>query len=244
MRALVFGGTAEGRELACALAERGIDVCASVATEAGVRAMPPEGEHLSIRCGALPHDEMVALMAGFDVVVDATHPYARDISEHVARSAGEAGIPLIRVVRPPSDTGGCTVVPSIEEAVRVAGDAGNVLATTGSRQIAVYAALPDFENRLFARVLDDESSIRVCLEAGIPRSHILAKSGPFSREENLADIDACHAAVLVTKDSGETGGYPEKLAACRERGIEMIVIERPHEEGVGVTEALEMICGM
>ena len=90
-------------------------------------------------------------------------------------------------------------------------------------------------------MLDEQSSIDACLSVGIPQSHILAKNGPFSLEENLADIDACNAAVLITKDSGQAGGYPEKLAACRERGVAMIVIERPYEEGVSVTEALEMI---
>jgi precorrin-6A/cobalt-precorrin-6A reductase len=241
-RVLIFGGTIEGRELACALADRGHGVCVSVATEAGVRAMPDDSR-ITVRCGALEHGEMLSLMASFDVVVDATHPYARDISEHVARSARESEVACIRIVRPPSDTAGCTVVGSVEEAVRVVGEEGNVLATTGSRQISTYAALSGFEQRLFARVLDEPSSVEACLEAGIPRSHILAKSGPFSIEENLADIDACAACFLVTKDSGDAGGYPEKLAACRARGIEMIVVERPHEEGVSVDEAIDLISG-
>ena len=247
MRVLVFGGTSEGNELAFGLARAGIDVLVSVATEAGVRALPADMPHLSVRQGALDTPAMLELFGGFDLVADATHPYARDISRHVREVVEQAGKPLMRIVRPASDTAGCTLVGSLDEAVAaIAGDpgleGGSVLSTTGSKEVARYAALPGYRERLFARVLDDGASIEACRAIGLPDSNILAGRGPFSLEDNLRDIDAHAIAALVTKDSGAAGGFPEKVEAARMRGVRVIVIRRPEEEeGLTVDEALETI---
>ena len=70
-------------------------------------------------------------------------------------------------------------------------------------------------------------SLERCLTLGYPQKHIIAMQGPFSREMNLATLREIGAGLLVTKDSGETGGFPEKLAAAQDAGATVIVISRP-----------------
>ena len=245
MRVVVFSGTTEGNELALALARTGIDVLVSCATETGVRSLPEGMPHLFTRFGALAHEDMRELLAAYDLVVDATHPYARDISRHVRETCDEIGAERMRVVRPKSDVSGCILVDSVEAAVdavsRLPGEP-NVLSTTGSKEVACYAALPNHRARLFARVLDDPASIEACRAIGLDDSHILAGRGPFTLEDNLADIDAHAIGALVTKDGGAAGGFPEKVEAARVRGVEIVVIRRPEEEeGLVLDEAIDAI---
>ncbi len=118
---------------------------------------------------------------------------------------------------------------------------GNILLTTGSKDLAAYAADPCVRNRLCVRVLPSAESIRLCTEAGISVKNIIAMHGPFSRELDAATIRQLGIELLVTKSSGRAGGLPEKLAAAEETGTEVFIIGRPepHEEGVTVSRALE-----
>ena len=245
VRVLLFGGTSEGNELACKLADKGVEVCVSVATDAGVKSVEPlmiGRELMSVRCGKMSTEDMCSLMREFDVVVDATHPYAVNISQHVAQCGQITGMPVLRVVRPRGDVEGCVLASSVSDAVSKIEGTGNVLSTTGSKEVSCYTALDGYKSRLYARVLDVQSSVDACRQIGLDNSHILAKRGPFSVEDNLADIDANHIETLVTKDGGNAGGYPQKLQAARMRGIRVIVVVRPIEEnGLSVNEALEKI---
>lgn len=243
MKVLLFGGTSEGRELALMLAEAGVDVCVSVASEAGVKALPSDVDGLTVICGSLSHEEKVSLFEQYDFVVDATHPFAQSISPHIAAAAEEAAVKLLRVVRPPSDTEGCLLAADLAEAIALIGDEGAVLATTGSKNVGEYSVIADFKQRLFARVLDDDTSVALCRQAGLDDEHIIAKRGPFSVEDNLGDIARYNIRTLVTKDSGVSGGFPEKVEACRRASIDCIVITRPVEDGILLDEAFTLITG-
>lgn len=246
MRVLLFSGTTEGKELAIRLADAGVDVCVSVASDVGARSMPTDVAGLETIVGPLSYEEKLALFAEYDVIVDATHPYAESISEHVKQAADELGKRLVRVVREPSDTEGCLVTPTLEEAIALIPDDAIVLTTTGSKQIGAYAVLPRFAERVYARVLDDAASVDACHEAGLADDHIIAKRGPFSLQDNIDDIDRFGITALVTKDSGAAGGFPEKVEACRARGITCIVIARPVEadDGLFPDAAFDAIMGV
>ena len=97
---LIFSGTTEGRELAEALCARQIDCVASVATEYGREVMRPQ-EHLVIREGRMSEPEMEELMrtGAFLAVVDATHPYAVEVTEHIKESAKKTNLPYLRLSR-------------------------------------------------------------------------------------------------------------------------------------------------
>ena len=115
---------------------------------------------------------------------------------------------------------------------------GNVLAATGSKEIAAYTAIPGFAERVYARVLPLESSVAQCRAAGLPDSHILAARGPFTLEENLAVLRRYAIRSMVTKDGGAAGGFPEKLEAARQSGVEVLLVRRPEEHGL----SMEALC--
>ena len=119
---------------------------------------------------------------------------------------------------------------------------GNILLTTGAKELPAYAELPP--ERLFPRVLPSLDSIAACEALGIPHRNIIAMQGPFSREMNAATIRQYEIRILVSKDGGGPGGFAEKAAAARETGAELIVIRRPEETGLGFDEVLKQCITM
>ena len=239
---LVFGGTTEGREIAEWLSMRGTcSVVVSSLTEYGgslVEGLP----NVESFTGRMLPDVMEQLMRTrpFSCVVDATHPYAAGVSTSIASACENTSTPLMRVIREGEPVGPWAGVSDAAEAARlVAERAGNVLLTTGSNDLPVYvAAIDDYQERLYARILPMEKSIANADSLGIPLDHIIAMKGPFSKELNCAIIRQFDIKVLVTKASGKSGGFWEKVEAASECGAELIVIRRPvEEEGLNIAEA-------
>ena len=239
MELLLFGGTTEGRELATELAGReDCEVWVCSATEYG-SALLPESPQVHALTGRLDSGAMVELMASrpFACVVDATHPFAVEVTANIAAAAQEAGIPYLRLAREDLTVSDpsvkLTVSRSAEEAALLLQDMpGKVLLTTGSKDLPVYAAaLPDYQERLYVRILPLESSLAATRELDIPPSHVIAMQGPFSQAFNAALIRELGISVMVTKASGATGGVQEKIDAARAEGIDLIVIQRPQEPG-------------
>ena len=109
---------------------------------------------------------------------------------------------------------------------------GNILLTTGSKELAVFAPLKE---RLFVRVLPGLESIGLCEKAGIRGKQILAMQGPFSEEMNLAMIHQFSIRYLVTKASGAHSGFQEKTCGSTEgRDYGM----RDRETGTGAGNVL------
>jgi precorrin-6x reductase len=115
---------------------------------------------------------------------------------------------------------------------------GNILLTTGSKELTAFTEIPDYETRLYPRVLPAVESIEACLSLGFQASHIIALQGPFSKELNIALMRQFEIKAIVTKDGGKPGGFPEKLDAARELGAEVIVIRRPDEEGLSEDDVI------
>lgn len=138
---------------------------------------------------------------------------------------------------------GNIVVGSTEEAAAwLAGAEGNVLLTTGSKELRVFTSVPGYRERLFARVLSLPSVVASCAELGFQGRNLICMQGPFSEEMNIALIHQTKAKYLVTKDTGREGGFPEKESAARACGCRMIIIRRPLEEkGISVEECVRRI---
>lgn len=242
----VFAGTTEGRRLVELLADAPVEVTACVATEYG-EALLTSRDRLTVSHRRLTEEEMEALLVRerFDLVVDATHPYAAEVTENIAQACRGAGVEYLRLLReadaPPE---GAVYLPDTESAVNwLAGTEGNILLTTGSKELAKYAALPGFARRVYARVLPMEASLSACRAAGLGPDRIIAMQGPFSREMNAALLEAVSAKYLVTKDTGGTGGFGEKAAAARDAGAVLIVVGRPAQrEGLGFEETASLLC--
>ncbi len=240
----LFAGTTEGRKLAEALAgEYALTVC--VATEYG-EVLLDGTEGIEVRTGRMDEPEMERFFGsnGFARIIDATHPFAAEVTKNIRAAANAAGVPCLRILRESdAKSKNALYFGSVSEAAEYLKDLpGNVLATTGSKEIGAYS--PIGRERLWARVLPAEASISACLEAGVPVSHIIAAQGPFTKEFNAALIKMTNARFIVTKDSGKAGGFEEKLAAAEETGARAIVIGRPAEpEGVTVSAALGILLG-
>ena len=138
---------------------------------------------------------------------------------------------------------GNIVVGSTEEAAAwLAGTEGNVLLTTGSKELRVFTSVPDYRERLFARVLSLPSVVASCADLGFQGRNLICMQGPFSEEMNIALIHQTKAKYLVTKDTGREGGFPEKESAAKACGCRLIIIRRPLEEkGISVEECIRRI---
>jgi len=244
-RIAVFGGTSEGRILAGLLAELGAQVSLYVATSYGEE-LVPEREGLSVICGRKNSDQMQVEIESseYKYIVDATHPYADEATNNLLSATTRSNIPYMRVIRTESNYNGEIVVENAEEAVRYLNKIkGNILLTTGSSSLKIYTNVEDWQERLYARVLPDTVTLGNCARLGYKKSNIICMQGPFSTEMNIATIKMYNISALVTKDSGEEGGFPEKLQAARQTRVNLIVIKRPAEksEGVSVEAAIDIL---
>ena len=242
----VFAGTTEGRELVEFLSGQDVPVTACVATEYGETLLTPR-DNLTISAQRLTGDEMEALFSreNFDMVIDATHPYASVVTENIASACEKSGVPYQRLLRSGCKAGEDAVfVPDIPAAVDyLNGTVGTILLTTGSKELAKYTGIENFADRVYARVLPMEDSLRLCQSAGLKPAHILAMQGPFSVDMNIAMLKSVGAKYLVTKDSGTAGGFDEKVTAARAAGATLVVIGRPPQrEGLTLPETIDFLC--
>ena len=230
MRFVIFSGTTEGRKLSVLLAEAGADVTVCVASDYGSeeQGVIPGVE---VRTGPLSAEEKQKLLRGCALCVDATHPYATHVTASVREACRETGVPYVRLLRPPSETGDARCFETAEDAANwLSGQEGNILLTTGVKELSACAAIDP--ERLYPRILPSRQSLEACERLGIPHRNIIAMQGPFSEELNRAIIRQYRIRYLVSKDGGVPGGFPEKAAACRETGAEMILLRRPEETGL------------
>ena len=228
---VVFGGTAEGREMAVKLKNSGKNVTVSVTSEYARTLLPGD---MDCHVGILDRDGMEAFLAAErpDRVIDCTHPYAVRATENIKACCGKLDIPHERVERAPSEGDWISYAEHAADTEQAAQalvrTRGNILLTTGSHTIKAYAEKAD-TSRIWVRVLPNEEALKLCGEAGIPPSHIIAMQGPFSQAFNAALYDMLDIKVMVSKDSGARGGVAEKVIPALERDIHVILIDRPKE---------------
>lgn len=244
-RVIVFAGTTEGYELCRFLSENRITTYACVATEYGSRSLP-ENAYLHVAAKRLKAEEMEELFHSIkpELVLDATHPYAAEVTQNILKASQSAGVPYHRVLREGSSEHGQAVyVENTEAAVEyLKGTSGNILLTTGSKEISKYTLLPDYQGRIYARVLSLASVMETCQSCGLEGKHLIGMQGPFSREMNAAMLRQYDCSYLVTKDTGKTGGFQEKIDAALECGVTPVVIGRPlAEEGISVRACKKML---
>ena len=232
-KVIVFAGTTEGREICSFLKKYEIASLACTATEYG-KCRIEEGGALTVRSGRLTEEEMEQLFGEEqpEMVIDATHPYADLVSENIRSACEKAGKTYLRLLRPSlAADPSCVMVDTTEEAVSyLAGTEGKILVTTGSKELAKFAELPDYKNRVYARVLPLPGVIASCAELGFDAAHTIGMQGPFSMDMNVAMLQSFHAEWMVTKESGRNGGFEEKIEAAKKAGVRVVLIGRPKEE--------------
>ena len=245
-RVAVFAGTSEGRILCERLAAAGRPARAFVATAYGSVALG-ELAGVQVRTGRLDAKGMAEQLQGCSLVVDATHPYATDVSANVRQAARACGLRLLRLVRPQQQAGAGAVfvADAAEAAAFLAQREGLVLSTCGSKEVGQLAATPELAERLWVRTLPTAEALESCLAAGVPQAHIVCMQGPFSVESNVALLHASGARWLVTKSSGAPGGFMQKVEAAEQVGAGLVVIARPepHEAGLQLDELCRALIG-
>lgn len=223
----VIAGTSDARELIEKLLLHIRPVIATTATEEGAK-LVTSAKGLAVEWGKMNADEMVSFITGrkITLVIDASHPYAGQVSVNAVKASGKSGIRYIRFERPGTSDIQADFKGSYDQiASYLSRTEGNVLLTIGSNNLFHFSSLdPD---RLYARVLPSPSSIQKCLDVKIAPSHIIAAQGPFSAGFNKAMMEEFSISYLVTKDSGLRGGFPGKREAAARCGVKLLLVERP-----------------
>lgn len=234
--AYVFGGAEEGREVCAYLAGAGIPVTLSVTTAYG-KELAETQPGLVIHTGAMEWRDIAEAIQGFDCVIDATHPYAQMATDNITKAAKHTNIPCFRLIRQTVERESGLYFPSLQAIVSyLEKREGRILLTIGSKEVAAFATLPGFAQRCFVRLLPTVEAIQKCTELGFLKQHIIAVQGPFSERWNRAMLAETQAKFLVTKDSGELGGFSEKREAAKKEGASLLIWGREEEEGLTFEE--------
>lgn len=230
MKLVIFSGTSEGHALCRFVSACGGCAGVYVATDYGAAVMEPM-HGITVHEGRLDADAMAVALDADTLVVDATHPYAAVVSENLRAACAQTGAQYERLLRPALDSGDVVTVSDTAAAAEwLNAHPGRALLTTGSKELAVFAAVEGYRERLVARVLPSASVLEQCASIGFAGAQIIAMQGPFSHEMNVALLRQTRADILVTKDTGAAGGFAEKLSAAREVGATVLVIDRPCQE--------------
>lgn len=241
MKLVIFAGTSEGRTLCTKLSQAGIQATVCVATEYG-REVLPSMPGIAVHTGRMTAAEMTDFLQQTRLVVDATHPYAVEVSQNIRQACETDNCRYIRLLRPKTQVKDVIHVASATEAAAyLAQTEGNVLLTVGSKELHCFTTISDYAERLWPRVLPAAASMEICQKLGFPAAHTILMQGPFSEELNIALLHTCKAKWLVTKDTGAAGGLPEKLAAAKQCGCQVILIDRPQEKGMTPEEVYRLL---
>ena len=236
MRILILGGTGEARALAAELVAARVDVISSLAGRVWQPRLPDGPVRVGGFGGA---DGLAAFLRaeGITGVIDATHPFAGQITAHAAQAAAVVGVPLLVLRRPEwAADPHWRKVPDIRAAAAAvrAWPGESVFLTTGRRDLDAFAA--DDGHRFLVRTVDPPDG------PVPPRMTLVLDRGPYSVEGESELMRAHGVGLLVTKNSG--GPMTEaKLLAARDLGIQILMVQRPPlpNSSVAVTTVAEAV---
>ena len=223
MKLLILGGTSEASALATALAPRSdLEAVLSLAGRTSAPETPPIPHRIG-GFGGIAGLSNYLYAEHIDAVVDATHPFAAQMSRHAAEACRALGLPLAAFTRPPwhpVEGDRWSEVQDMEAAVAALGNAPRrVFLTVGRLSLPAFAAVP--QHHYLVRTIDVPDGL-----AGLPSHRLIQARGPFDAEaeEDLMRREAVE--VLVTKNSGGPATWG-KMEAARRLGLPVIVVQRP-----------------
>lgn len=231
MKIFLTAGTEDGRKLAEFLTRHGHNITASVVSDYGKKILQ-QYDGIKISDKSLNADELTENLRGnFEILVDATHPYAVNVSQNAIDACRRAEIPYIRFEREEVEVDAENIfkVDSYESAAVKAAELGkNIFITTGSRNLKKFIDSPALKDcNLTVRILPTAEVLKECESYGLTPKQIIAMQGPFTTELNVETFKHCRAEVIITKNSGKVGGADTKLAAAKILNLPVVMIERP-----------------
>ncbi|MFI3327983.1 MAG: cobalt-precorrin-5B (C(1))-methyltransferase CbiD [Rikenellaceae bacterium] len=229
---LIFGGTTEGR------------VAASVCDIAGkeyLYSTKGEEQKLVATCAKQIHGAADAMQMAklfkereISLIIDAAHPYAEILHENITTAAEELKIPVVRFERLQQDVSceGTLRFNNMAEVARYIKyeNIRNVLALTGVKSAAEFVPIAK-SNGVMLRVMDREESLREIERANFPAEKVLFYDLLADSDQQALQIEAiCREnkiKAIVTKESGRSGGFAQKVAMAQKLGVALLVVERP-----------------
>lgn len=208
---LVFGGTTEGRKAVEVLEEAGTTYYYSTKTGEQDIALH-HGKRID---GAMDAEAMQTFCREHDIrlMVDAAHPFALQLHKTIAQISEKQNIPVIRYERiyPPRDSD----ITWIDDYSQIPTDIHSLLATTGVQSISKLKYLEAEGIKVSYRILNRESSIHLAHQQG-------------ATDEQLCFYpQMAEAEAVLMKESGESGGFSEKIAEAKEKGMRIFALKRP-----------------
>lgn len=235
---LILAGTTEGRLVAEKLQGLGLATVCSVVSDYGEVLLKETGI-ADVVVHRLDENSMPTFIQKHQIqaVVDATHPFAVNISQLAIQVCQHLDVAYYRYQRALDSVPnypGVHVVRSYQEAAQLAAKLGSRwLLTTGSNHLELFVKVAvQAECEVIARVLPEPSVLTKCRDLGLLPRQIIAIQGPFSHALNCELIRHSEAQVLITKHSGDTGGFWEKISAAQESKVPVIVILPPSSAGL------------
>ena len=238
MRVLILGGTSEASELARLLAgDARFDAVLSLAG----RTSSPRPQPIATRVGGFGGIDGLARYLSehrIDVVVDATHPYAAQISANAVAACRQIAVPLVSIVRPPwtpQPGDRWQSAASTAAAVDALGSTPRrVFLSLGRQELHEFAAAP--QHHYIARLIEPPE------QATLPPDMVLLRQrGPFDRTAERQLLQHYEIEVIVSKNAGGGATYA-KIEAARALGLPVIMIARPDKpSGRSVASAAEVV---
>ncbi|WP_089256079.1 cobalt-precorrin-6A reductase [Cereibacter sphaeroides] len=221
MRILLLGGTTEASRMARALAEAGLPAVFSYAG----RTAAPVAQPLPLRVGGFGGTEGLAAYIreeGITHVIDATHPFAAQMSRNAVEACAATGTALVALERAPWAAGlgdRWIRVPSIEAAAEALPEApARVFLAIGRLHLAAFAGRP--QHHYLLRLVDPPDALP------LPRAEAIVARGPFTLAEDLELLRRHGIQWIVAKNAGGEGARA-KLDAARQLGLPVVLIDRP-----------------
>ncbi len=241
-RLLILGGTGDAARLAAQTV--GIPGLETITSLAG-RTNEPGAIASPIRVGGFGGETGLAeylQTMKIDLLIDATHPFAAQISWNAANAASTVGIPFLMLVRPVwrrSSLDNWIEVESIDQALAsIPATAARIFLTIGRQQLAPFATLTD--RWCLIRSIDPPAA-----DLPLPPGKMLLDRGPFSLAQELQLLKDEQIDAIVSKNSGGEATYA-KIMAARELNLPVVMVQRPMmpegKQVEHVSDAIDWLC--
>jgi len=241
---LVIAGTTDAKSVIQRLWELNIDTAVTVTTRMGC-SMLDDYKHLTVYQGKLNKERILNLLNEVKpgCLIDASNPFSAEITRNAIHVCKAVNMPYIRFQREKlnfDDDPNVAVVKNYGEACeKLRYCEGNIVLTLGSNKIEAFTKIPDYEQRVFLRILPDWKVLCKCEKLGFNPNNIIAIKGPYNEALNIELFKYCHASVLVTKESGNMGGVVDKINAAKKLGMKVILVDRLEDECLNKTSSVE-----